>query len=372
MTVSFYCSEEKECLKFRAELFPLDKTPEVINSDAEMPDFLRNLGVVTEPESQKVADYFSDARDRRNHIRYQTFIPEYTEPKKQRLNYAWLASSAATLGELNSSPPMLRTRGRRNNGRSNSAEERATAAAVAAATATAAPSKPSRRRTHDEIAAAGAAAAAIDAMMPRKRRKRRPPAALLDGSLAVEMPAGLRSASAVTTSNSNSNSRATTPDRGGREFDDAAEDDAAEAIEEKVMEAEDGNEALDDEVTDYPEESSELPDLTAIVPKAERAPSPEVHAQAAPVTTTPVQPGPAQPRVSERRKGMRLYSINNLGSYSLPKVKCSAEKMRKKMGEDREDMESELKELEQKSEDLKAQIDGNGLTVKTRVSTKDT
>ena len=73
---------------------------------------------------------------------------------------------------------------------------------------------PPRRRTNDEIAAdeAAAAAASVDSaatallLQDRKKRKRRPPAALLDGSLAVEMPL-------ATVRSSASTSRASTPEQ---------------------------------------------------------------------------------------------------------------------------------------------------------------
>ena len=51
----------------------------MFNKEASLPDYLLNLGVVTKPESEKVEESYSVAREKRNHIRYKTFIPEYTE-----------------------------------------------------------------------------------------------------------------------------------------------------------------------------------------------------------------------------------------------------------------------------------------------------
>jgi hypothetical protein len=136
----------------------------------------------------------------------QKFINHvFSQPKKHRLNYSWLSSNAG-FGDFNISPPLLRTRGRKNGGQQ-------------------------RKRSHEEMAAAAcAAAAAIDALMPRKRRNRRPPAALMDGSLTVELPVGMRSSAVTSVSasrmtsgitsgitsgvtTSNSNSRASTPEQ---------------------------------------------------------------------------------------------------------------------------------------------------------------
>ena len=63
--------------KFVAEPYPLPDRFEVRSTEASYGDYLRNLGVIRQSEQERLQEHYSVARDRRNDIRYKTFIPDY-------------------------------------------------------------------------------------------------------------------------------------------------------------------------------------------------------------------------------------------------------------------------------------------------------
>ena len=81
---------------------------------------------------------------------------------------------------------------------------------------------------------------------------------------------------------------------------------------------------------------------------------------------------PLTPRTSERkRKATGIAYYSELSFSTHPELSSLSEKIRQsKLQKGKEDLEAELRRLDSKSEGLRAQIDGNGLTVATRVSKK--
>ena len=63
--------------RFVAEPYPLPDTPEVKSAEASHNDYLRNLGIIRQADRERLQEHYSVARDRRNDIRYKTFIPDY-------------------------------------------------------------------------------------------------------------------------------------------------------------------------------------------------------------------------------------------------------------------------------------------------------
>jgi len=76
-------------------------------SDEEKENYMRHLGLLTEDDVRQVKEYRFQLKERKRRYRNLTYVPEYSENKKQRASYAWLYMN----GDL-SSPPLLRTRRR--------------------------------------------------------------------------------------------------------------------------------------------------------------------------------------------------------------------------------------------------------------------
>ena len=80
---------------------------------------------------------------------------------------------------------------------------------------------------------------------------------------------------------------------------------------------------------------------------------------------------PLTPRTSERKRKATGNDYSELSFSTHPELSSLSEKIRQsKLQKGKEDLEAELRRLDSKSEGLRAQIDGNGLTVATRVSKK--
>ena len=78
---------------------------------------------------------------------------------------------------------------------------------------------------------------------------------------------------------------------------------------------------------------------------------------------------PLTPRTSERKR-KATGNDSELTFTTHPELSSLSEKIRQsKLQKGKEDLEAELRRLDSKSEGLRAQIDGNGLTVATRVRT---
>ena len=73
----FYRERSEGGDKFEAEPYPLPDRFEVRSTEASYDDYLRNLGVIRQSEQKRLQEHYSVARDRRNDIRYKTFIPDY-------------------------------------------------------------------------------------------------------------------------------------------------------------------------------------------------------------------------------------------------------------------------------------------------------
>ena len=47
------------------------------SAEASHNDYLRNLGIIRQADRERLQEHYSVARDKRNDIRYKTFIPDY-------------------------------------------------------------------------------------------------------------------------------------------------------------------------------------------------------------------------------------------------------------------------------------------------------